>query len=112
MFPNTHDVYIHDTPDKYLFDRTLRSFSSGCIRVQEPLKLAEYLLAHDGSGRKIGNLIGRGVNKNIFLSRPVKVFITYWTVWEDDEGEAHFRSDVYGYDRELAEMMGWDYDLR
>lgn len=111
MFPNSHDVYIHDTPYKYLFEKTTRSFSSGCIRIEDPIKFADYLLRDDGkvgNDKNITDLIASGVaNKNIFLSKPLKVYINYWTVWEDDEGRLQFRDDVYGYDRGLAGMLNW-----
>ncbi|MFA6187665.1 MAG: L,D-transpeptidase family protein [Sulfuricurvum sp.] len=106
IFPNPYDIYIHDTPDKNLFDKNIRLFSSGCIRIQEPLKLARYLL-QNGQYPDITDLITSGANKKIFLPRFVKVRIDYWTVWEDDNGLANFRDDVYGYDRELMELLGW-----
>ncbi|MBN2870909.1 MAG: L,D-transpeptidase family protein, partial [Campylobacterales bacterium] len=107
MFPNGHDVYIHDTPYKTLFDKTIRSFSSGCIRAQEPIVLADYLLERDGNDQNVENLIEGRSNRNIFLSRPLKVYITYWTAWEDEAGKAHFRDDVYGYDNDMAAILGW-----
>lgn len=107
MFPNPDDIYIHDTPYKTLFDKTIRSFSSGCIRVQEPIALAYYLLGREGNDLNIDNLIGGSRNRNLFLSKPVKVYINYWTAWEDDEGKAHFRDDVYGLDSEVSEILGW-----
>ncbi len=107
LFPNPYDIYIHDTVDKHLFGKKERLFSSGCIRIESPIKLAEYLLKHDGSDANVSELIEEGENKNIALSKPVKVFINYWTVWVDEEGKANFRDDLYGYDRELSEILGW-----
>jgi len=114
IFPNADDIYIHDTPIKSLFDKNIRTFSSGCIRIQEPLKLAHYLLKNDGNAqgdKNVENLITRSRNKNILLSTPVKVRITYWTVWVDDEGVANFRDDVYGYDRDLAVILARQKDI-
>ena len=107
MFPNPYDVYIHDTPYKTLFDKTIRSFSSGCIRAQEPIVLADYLMERDGNDHNVENLIEGRANRNIFLSKPLKVYVTYWTAWEDEEGKAHFRDDVYGYDIDMAAILGW-----
>lgn len=107
IFPNSHDIYIHDTPDKHLFEQNIRLFSSGCIRIQKPLELARYLLKNDKDSY-IADLIDSGVNKKIFLPRAVKVRIDYWTVWEDDNGLANFRDDVYGYDADLMETLGWN----
>lgn len=113
IFPNPYDIYIHDTPDKHLFERPERIFSSGCIRIEEPIRLANYLLENDGNDANIADLIARGKNKNVYLSKPVKVYINYWTAWEEEEaGTVHFRNDLYGYDRELAEILGWNMEAR
>lgn len=109
IFPNAYDIYIHDTPGKYLFDEKARTFSSGCIRIQKPIELVHYLLANDGSAwseKSLIDQIARGEQKKIFLSKPVNVYIDYWTVWVDDEGRANFREDVYGYDRSLKKSLG------
>ncbi|MGA9045927.1 L,D-transpeptidase family protein [Sulfuricurvum sp.] len=110
IFPNPYDIYIHDTPSKYLFEREERNFSSGCIRIEEPVKLANYLLenaSNTGDDTNISDMIARGKNKKIPLSKPMKVYINYWTVFTDDEGRENFRDDVYGYDGELADILGW-----
>jgi murein L,D-transpeptidase YcbB/YkuD len=110
VFPNSADIYIHDTPSKHLFEKNIRAFSSGCIRIQEPLKFAHYLLKNDGNIKmdsNISTLVERGYNQDIYLSRPVKVRIHYWTAWVDDQGIGNFRDDVYGYDRDLAKILGW-----
>ncbi|HZF71123.1 L,D-transpeptidase family protein [Sulfuricurvum sp.] len=110
IFPNPYDVYIHDTPHKELFKRKERSFSSGCIRIEEPLNLATYLLNRETNGStdiNVSALIAANKKKTITLSKKIKVYINYWTVWADDEGNAEFRDDLYGYDRELAEILGW-----
>lgn len=115
IFPNPDDIYIHDTPAKTLFEKEVRIFSSGCIRIQEPIELARYLLKNDGNEwgyTNILNLIARGGKKNIPLSTSVKVHIYYWTVWVDDEGMANFRDDVYGRDSDLAETLGWPQDTQ
>lgn len=112
MFPNPYDIYVHDTPDKHLFEKTKRSYSSGCIRINEPVKLAEYLFAREQVDRDIDSLMAAGKNKNIFLRKPIRVYVSYWTVWEDTEGLAHFSDDLYGYDKELASILGWEYSDR
>ncbi len=110
MLPNSYDVYIHDTPAKNLFDKNVRLFSSGCIRVQEPNMLLNYLLENDENtldANNIVDLIASGRNTKIPLSQSVKVHIYYWTVWADDDGVAHFHDDVYGHDSDLAYILGW-----
>ncbi|MDD2949490.1 MAG: L,D-transpeptidase family protein [Sulfuricurvum sp.] len=110
IFPNPYDVYIHDTPHKNLFERHERNFSSGCIRIQEPVKLANYLLNREINGsadRNVSALIAANKKKTIPLSKKIRVYINYWTAWVNDEGNAEFRDDLYGYDGELADILGW-----
>lgn len=100
MFPNRHNVYLHDTPGRELFDRTARDFSSGCIRVERPLELAEYLLRdRPGWNRdRIEETVRGGVERTVPLSEPLQVHLLYWTAWMDEEGMPHFRDDIYGRD--------------
>lgn len=102
MFPNHHSVYIHDTPGKALFNRQERDFSSGCVRVQTPLALAQYLLEEQGWDRaRIEATIARGQRKTVVLERPVPVHLVYFTTWVDSDGTVNFRQDIYGRDRDL-----------
>ncbi|HYR69361.1 MAG TPA: L,D-transpeptidase family protein [Candidatus Dormibacteraeota bacterium] len=107
MCPNEHDVYLHDTPAGHLFSVKERDFSHGCIRVERPLDLAEYLLrgTADGSRDRVQALIDSGERKAIRLPEPVPVHVLYWTAWMDDRGLVQFRDDVYGHDRRLDEAI-------
>jgi murein L,D-transpeptidase YcbB/YkuD len=107
IFPNKYAVYLHDTPDKSLFDKTLRYFSSGCIRVEKPYHLAEYLLKSNPRWTKEAflNLLESSARKNIFLNGQIPVYITYITAWEDSNGVVHFRNDVYKQDRILYNAL-------
>ena len=100
MFPNRHNVYLHDTPSRELFERTARDFSSGCIRVDRPLELAEYLLqGRPGWTRdRIDETVRGGVERTIPLPEPLQVHLLYWTAWMDEDGMPHFRNDIYGRD--------------
>lgn len=100
MFPNRHNVYLHDTPSRELFDRASRGFSSGCIRVEDPLDLAAFLLADqpEWSRRRIDEVVALGQERTVTLTRPVPVHLLYWTAWADFDGTLHFRTDVYGRD--------------
>lgn len=100
MFPNKHNVYLHDTPSRELFDRASRSFSSGCIRVEDPLDLALYLLADqpDWTRSRMDSIIATGREHTVRLREPVPVHLLYWTSWADAEGAIHFRDDIYGRD--------------
>ncbi|BAZ94410.1 peptidoglycan-binding protein [Thiohalobacter thiocyanaticus] len=109
MLPNRFDVYLHDTPARHLFERTVRTFSSGCIRVEEPVALAERVLAgteEDWSADAIREVIASRETRSIRLPEPLPVYVLYWTVWVDDEGRAHFVNDVYGRDRRMAQWLG------
>lgn len=101
MFPNPHSVYLHDTPSKSLFSRTVRAYSHGCIRVEKPVDLAEYLLRDSSkwSKKAIEATMRRSKEQTVYLSEPLPVYIQYWTAWMDDAGELQFRNDIYRYDR-------------
>ncbi len=100
MFPNQYNVYLHDTPHRDLFEQTERSFSSGCIRVQNPLLLAEFFL-NDSTNWNAGK-IQKQVQSNETLTIPLKeqpdIYILYWTTWTNDEGVIQFRNDLYNRD--------------
>jgi murein L,D-transpeptidase YcbB/YkuD len=104
-FPNRHDVYMHDTPERHLFGGSTRVFSHGCMRVQNPVRLAEVLLAHDkGWGTdKVQEYVRRG--GEIKLTTPIPVHITYFTAVVDDDGKLHYRPDVYGMDGRTATAL-------
>jgi murein L,D-transpeptidase YcbB/YkuD len=106
MFPNRFNVYLHDTPSKSLFERDLRVFSHGCVRVQNPLDLAELLLADQGWSRaRIDAQIAQGGQRIINLKTQVPVHVTYMTAWANKDGSIHFRRDVYKRDEELARVL-------
>ena len=103
-FPNKHDVYMHDTPDRHLFGDGQRAFSHGCMRVQNPLHLAEVILAHDtGYSRGQINGDGRfGQDRRDPLRNQVPVHIAYFTAEVDDKGQVRYYSDIYGLDSRVA----------
>ncbi|MBA2662057.1 MAG: L,D-transpeptidase family protein [Bradymonadaceae bacterium] len=100
IFPNYSDVYLHDTPAKALFSRPVRAFSHGCIRMADPLGVAEWLLRNDGKweAAKVPTTLKSGDYLPVFLDRQVPVFLEYYTVRVDDAGRANFLADVYSYD--------------
>ena len=101
LFPNSHNIYFHDTPAKSLFQLPKRTFSHGCIRLAEPQKLAEYLLRNnpEWNTAKIEKAMNSGKELAVNLSQPVPVSISYFTAWVDQEGVLSFREDVYGMDK-------------
>ena len=112
MFPNDHAVYLHDTPSKGLFEKEDRAFSSGCIRVADPLRLAELLLEGQSgwSRAEIDRAIAAGATRSVTLKRPVPVWLTYWTAWVDGSGNLELRRDLYGRDARV--LAGLDAGFR
>ncbi len=102
IFPNLHDVYLHDTPQKALFSQDIRAFSHGCMRMHKPLSFAEYLLKRDGQleEHNIDRMLAETTYKPIFLEHQIPVHVEYRTVRVGDEGRAHFLADIYDYDQE------------
>ena len=102
IFPNYHDVYLHDTNAKPLFKRDIRAFSHGCMRMSKPLEFAEYLLRRDGlyESNNIKTVLKDGTYLPVFLKRQVPVYVEYRTVRVDDEGRANFLADIYDADAE------------
>jgi murein L,D-transpeptidase YcbB/YkuD len=104
LFPNKHDVYMHDTPTKALFNSSTRSFSHGCMRVRDPLKFAELLLSNDKGwdGGKVRQLASSGPENNeVKLSKKIPVHITYFTVMAETDGKLRVYSDIYGHESRI-----------
>lgn len=111
MFPNQYNVYLHDTPADSLFARASRSLSHGCVRVEGPRQLAQYLLRDqpEWTPEKIDDAMQAGEERTVKLTRPVPVYLGYWTARVSADGLAQFRKDIYGIDvrqsARLAERM-------
>lgn len=107
MFPNKYNVYIHDTPSRELFNKTDRAFSSGCIRLNNPLQFASYLMQgrSDWTLEKIQQIIKDGKEQSVMLKEPLMVHILYLTAWVS-EGKVQFRSDLYERDRHILKALG------
>ncbi|MCM0612860.1 L,D-transpeptidase family protein [Marinobacter sediminum] len=107
MFPNQYDIYLHDTPGQGLFSRAERSFSSGCIRVEQPFDLAEHLLSQDPdwSQETINDVLAASQPVTVVLPAPVPVYIQYWTAWVDDNDQLQLRNDIYNRDNRLISRL-------
>ncbi|MGC4100640.1 L,D-transpeptidase family protein [Ferruginibacter sp.] len=107
LFPNSYNIYLHDTPAKSLFGESSRAFSHGCIRLAEPKKLAQYLLRNDAAwdSVKITKAMNSGKEQYYTLQKTIPVFIGYFTAWVDRQGKLNFRDDIYGHDKKLAERL-------
>lgn len=104
-FPNKHNVYMHDTPERHLFEGRARTFSHGCMRVQNPIRLAEVLLKFDKGwdADRVKSAKNRG--ENITLSNPIPVHVAYFTAEVDDDGKLDLRGDIYGLDNRTASKL-------
>ena len=107
QIPNRHDIYLHDTPSHELFAHAERAFSSGCIRVELAVDLAERLLAADPAWTRarIEETIAAGSTVSVRLPEPLPVFLLSWTVWVDRNGALQLRDDIYGRDAALLEAL-------
>lgn len=107
MFPNKFNIYLHDTPSKAHFRRTVRNFSHGCIRVEEPFRLAKLLLGGNGrwTDERFDGALASMKRRSISLNQPVNVHLTYLTAWVDRSGVVQFRTDVYKRDRRLTTAL-------
>ena len=106
VFPNAYHVYLHDTPVRQLFEQEQRTFSHGCIRVQDPVRLAELVLKDPTwSHAALSEAIAAGPTRRIELAEPLPVLILYWTASADLNGELHFYRDVYRRDAALLEAL-------
>ena len=107
MFPNDHAIYLHDTPSKDLFDEETRAFSHGCIRVEDPLSLAELVLGGESTGwteERIEASFG-DKERTVFLPHPLPIHIEYFTDFVDEFGELQERPDVYGLIRKVEDIL-------
>ncbi|WP_295559364.1 L,D-transpeptidase family protein [uncultured Hyphomicrobium sp.] len=111
LFPNKYSVYLHDTPGRGLFGKSGRSFSHGCIRVEDPMKLAEIVLGNRvGWDRaKIDATVKTGKLTQVNLPKPLPVHLLYWTVDPQPDGSARFYQDVYGRDGPLLKAINADF---
>ena len=116
VFPNKHDVYMHDTTQKDLFAKPVRAESHGCVRVENPDELAAIVLNYDRgwSAARVTSAIENGYDQHVALNREIPVHITYFTVWVNNDGSMSTFADLYGHDARMAaalfgDSMGFEY---
>ncbi len=107
MFPNDHAVYLHDTPQRGFFNASMRAFSHGCVRVDQPLHFAEVVLGADKgwSEDRVKKMIG-GTEKTVHLPEPLPIHIGYYTAFMDETGKLQMRDDIYGYSKKVKVALG------
>jgi murein L,D-transpeptidase YcbB/YkuD len=103
VFPNSHDVYMHDTTQKFLFNNAVRAESHGCMRVQNPDQLAELVLAHDKgwSSARVQSTFDAGGDNHVVLEQKIPVYITYFTLRVNDDDSISIFNDLYGHDARM-----------
>ena len=114
MFPNEHLVYIHDTPSKSLFERTDRTFSSGCIRTEKPFELAEILLDDPGKWNKesFKRVIDTRKTQTVMLPKHIPVLLFYWTASVEPDGKVRFKKDPYKRDDAILKGLNGEFKFR
>ena len=107
LFPNKHDVYMHDTPLKHLFAKPVRAESHGCMRVQHPDQLASIIMNHDQgwSGARTASALNNSYDQQIPLRNKVPVYITYFTLKVNPDGLFSTFGDLYGHDARMASAL-------
>ncbi len=112
MFPNQHSVYLHDTPKRSLFATQQRAYSHGCVRVDQPFRLAEFVLGEQGfTEARMRAMIGKG-ERTIRLKTPLPVHLAYFTVTVDEAGRLQRVNDLYGHDGRIRTALGLGADGR
>ena len=107
MFPNPHAIYLHDTPQRHLFSREVRAYSSGCVRLYDPHDFAYVLLARQVSDPEtyFQRILRSGEQTIVPLDKPIPVHIVYRTAFTEPKGRTQFRRDIYGRDARIWEQM-------
>jgi L,D-transpeptidase YcbB len=107
VMPNTMNIYLHDTPDHSLFSKSYKALSHGCVRLSDPARLAEYLLAgeHSWDLASIRKAMGSHRPTRVILQKQYPVYLEYYTAWVDENGQVNFREDIYGHDKRQELMM-------
>jgi len=107
MFPNKHAVYMHDTQQKHLFSKAVRAESHGCIRVHNPDQLASIIMKHDKnwSQARTRSAFDTAYNQHTGLKQHVPVYMTYFTLWVNEDGSMKTFGDLYGHDRRMGPAL-------
>jgi murein L,D-transpeptidase YcbB/YkuD len=107
IMPNNMSIYMHDTPNHRLFTKSYRAMSHGCVRLDEPARLAEYLLQdqYGWTTERVKKAMIGEQPQTIILKKPYRIQLEYRTAWVDESGLVNFREDIYGHDRRQMERL-------
>ncbi|MDX2258063.1 MAG: L,D-transpeptidase family protein [Hyphomicrobiaceae bacterium] len=111
-FPSQHTIFMHDTPDKWMFNARQRTLSHGCLRLRNPMQLTEIVLAYDkGWDRaKIEDLIARGpLDNDIRIEKRLPIHLAYFTAWADPAGGISYFADIYGHEKRVTQALDGDW---
>jgi L,D-transpeptidase YcbB len=112
-FPSQHTIYMHDTPDKWMFRAAQRTLSHGCLRVQKPMELAEIVLKEDKGwdAAKIAELDRSGpLNNEVPIEKEIPIHLVYFTAWVGDDGKLKTFRDVYGHEKRITQALDGEWD--
>lgn len=111
-FPSQHTIFMHDTPDKWMFRNAQRTLSHGCLRVKNPVGLAEIML-REGNGwtrdRMLSEMKSGPLNNEVEIDKKIPIHLVYFTAWVDDSGKTQFFSDVYGHEKRVAQALDGEW---
>lgn len=109
LFPNSYNIYLHDTPNHDLFTSRNRGLSHGCVRLSDPEKMANWLLRKDTSHyppKVVDSLMNNNVKEKwVSMDKTIPVYLVYFTAWVGSDGELNIRKDIYGHDAKIAEKL-------
>jgi len=117
IFPNSYNIYMHDTPEQEFFSKSRRDFSHGCIRLEKPAEMAVWVL-RDNPGNwnmeRVRAAMNGAPNQQVNLTHPIPILIVYGTVIVSEDGVVHFYDDIYGQDAKLEAVLdkGYPYPVR
>jgi len=112
-FPSQHTIFMHDTPDKWMFRQAQRTLSHGCLRVKNPVELAEIILDYDKGWdkAKVAQLMRSGpLNNEVAMEKRVPIHLTYFTAWVEDDGKVRAFPDIYGHERRITQALDGQWD--
>ncbi|MDX2289435.1 MAG: L,D-transpeptidase family protein [Hyphomicrobiaceae bacterium] len=111
-FPSQHTIFMHDTPDKWMFNKPQRTLSHGCLRLKNPLHLTEIVLdyAKGWDKAKVKDLIDRGpLDNEIEIEKRLPIHLAYFTAWADDDGSVRYFNDIYGHEKRVIQALGGEW---
>jgi murein L,D-transpeptidase YcbB/YkuD len=112
-FPSQHTIFMHDTIDKWMFGRSVRTLSHGCLRLRNPMRLAEVVLAEDKGwdAARVDQALNEGPRNNeIVIDRKIPVHLVYFTAWVDDKGAVRSYRDIYGHEKRIWQALQGKWD--